>query len=449
MRRGRGQVIYMTRKRDLKIATIGAGYVGLVTGVCFSDFGYDVTCVDKDSRKIAKLESGEMPIFEEGLEGLVKRNKRDGRLHFTTDLAAAAPEADVVFIGVGTPPAEDGSADLQYVMAAARELAPLLSGFSVIAIKSTVPVGTSDKVETLMREVAPKAEFAVVSNPEFLREGVAISDFTNPDRVIIGTTDERARDVMARLYRPFSALGPPIVFTDRRTSELLKYSANAFLATKISFINEIADLCEAVGANVTDLAFGMGLDERIGSKYLAPGPGYGGSCFPKDTIALLDIAKKAGVEARIVEQVVNVNEARKDSMAQKVMALCGGSVKGLTVAMLGLAFKPDTDDVRETPAFPIIEVLQKAGANIRAFDPAAMEESKDYLTDVAYCEDAYDCAEGADVVVLATEWPQFRDLDFPRLGNLMSGKRFADLRNVYVPDDVRRHGFDYVSIGRS
>ena len=439
----------MTRLRDLRIATIGAGYVGLVTGVCFSDFGYDVTCVDKHAGKIEKLKSGEMPIFEEGLEALVKRNTQEGRLHFTTDLTEAVPQADVIFIGVGTPPAEDGSADLQYVMAAVGELAPLIEGFTVIAIKSTVPVGTGDKVEAYMRELAPNADFAVVSNPEFLREGVAIADFTDPDRVIIGTTDERARDVMARLYRPFSALGPPIVFTDRRTSELLKYSANAFLATKISFINEIADLCEAVGANVTDLAFGMGLDNRIGSKYLAPGPGYGGSCFPKDTIALLDIAKKAGAQARIVEQVVNVNDDRKESMAQKVIELCEGSVKGLTVAIFGLAFKPDTDDVRETPAFPIIRALQAAGAKIRAFDPAAMEESEAHLENVAYCTDAYDCALGADVVVLATEWQHFRALDFHRLGEIMTAKRFADLRNVYAPEDVRRHGFDYVSIGRT
>ncbi len=439
----------MTLTRDLKIATIGAGYVGLVTGVCFSDFGYDVTCVDKDSQKIEKLNAGEMPIFEEGLEALVNRNKREGHLHFTTDLTVAVPKADVVFIGVGTPPAEDGSADLQYVMAAARELAPVLQGFTVIAIKSTVPVGTGDQVEALMRELAPNADFEVISNPEFLREGVAIADFTDPDRVIIGTTDERARDLMARLYRPFSALGPPIVFTDRRTSELLKYSANAFLATKISFINEIADLCEAVGANVTDLAFGMGLDNRIGSKYLAPGPGYGGSCFPKDTIALLDIAKKVGAQARIVEQVVNVNEARKESMAQKVIDLCGGSVKGMTVAVLGLAFKPDTDDIRETPAFPIIRALQTAGADIRVFDPAAMEESKDHLKNVTYCRDAYDCASGTDAVVLATEWKQFSVLDFDRLAKIMTGKKFADLRNVYAPIDVRRHGFDYVSIGRT
>lgn len=439
----------MKSVRDLKIATIGAGYVGLVTGVCFSDFGYNVTCVDKDARKIDQLKAGKMPIFEAGLEALVKRNVKAGRLHFTTDLSAAAPEADVVFIGVGTPPAEDGSADLQYVMAAAEELAGLLDGFTVIAIKSTVPVGTGDKVEALMRKTAPDADFAVVSNPEFLREGAAIADFTNPDRVIIGTVDERARDVMARLYRPFSTLGPPTVFTDRRTSELLKYAANAYLATKISFINEIADLCEAVGANVTDVAFGMGLDERIGSKYLAPGPGYGGSCFPKDTKALLDISRKAGVPARIVEQVINVNDARKQSMADKVIALCGGSVEGLTIAMLGLAFKPDTDDVRETPAFAIIEALQKAGATIRAFDPEAMNESKGHLTDVTYCTDAYDCARGADVVVLATEWKQFRNLDFNHLGDIMSTLKFADLRNVYKPEDVRRHGFDYVSIGRA
>lgn len=439
----------MKSVRDLKIATIGAGYVGLVTGVCFSDFGYDVTCVDKDTRKIDKLKAGQMPIFEDGLDALVKRNVKAGRLHFTTDLSAAAPKADVVFIGVGTPPAEDGSADLQYVMAAAKELATLLNGFTVIAIKSTVPVGTGDKVEALMREVAPDADFAVVSNPEFLREGAAIADFTDPDRVIIGTTDERARDVMARLYRPFSALGPPTVFTDRRTSELLKYAANAYLATKISFINEIADLCEAVGANVTDVAFGMGLDERIGSKYLAPGPGYGGSCFPKDTKALLDIAKKAGVQARIVEQVVAVNEARKQSMAEKVITLCGGSVQNLTVAMLGLAFKPDTDDVRETPAFPIIKALQKAGAKVRAFDPEAMKESKDHLSDIVYAQDAYDCARGADVVVLATEWKQFLNLDFNYLGEIMVSRKFADLRNVYSPEHVRGHDFDYVSIGRA
>ena len=439
----------MKSVRDLKIATIGAGYVGLVTGVCFSDFGYDVTCVDKDAGKIAQLQSGKMPIFEDGLEALVKRNVKAKRLHFTTDLSEAAPKADVVFIGVGTPPAEDGSADLQYVMAAAEELAGLLDGFTVIAIKSTVPVGTGDKVEALMRKTAPDADFAVVSNPEFLREGAAIADFTDPDRVIIGTVDERARDVMARLYRPFSTLGPPTVFTDRRTSELLKYAANAYLATKISFINEIADLCEAVGANVTDVAFGMGLDERIGSKYLAPGPGYGGSCFPKDTKALLDIARKAGVSARIVEQVINVNDARKQSMADKVIALCGSSVEGLTIGVLGLAFKPDTDDVRETPAFPIIEALQKAGAKIRAFDPEAMEESKDHLSNVTYCTDAYDCARGADVVVLATEWTQFRNLDFNHLGEIMKARKFADLRNVYKPEDVRKHGFDYVSIGRA
>ena len=439
----------MTIARELKITTIGAGYVGLVTGVCFSDFGYDVTCVDKDAGKIDQLKSGNMPIYEDGIESLVKRNVNAGRLHFTTDLSEAAPQADVVFIGVGTPPAEDGSADIQYVLAAAEELAPLLEGFTVIAIKSTVPVGTGDKVEALMRKTAPNKDFAVVSNPGFLREGAAIADFTDPDRVIIGTIDERARDLMARLYRPFSALVPPTVFTNRRTSELLKYAANAYLATKISFINEIADLCEAVGANVTDVAFGMGLDERIGSKYLAPGPGYGGSCFPKDTRALLDIAKSAGVQARIVEQVVHVNEARKQSMADKVLALCGGSVKGLTVAILGLAFKPNTDDVRESPAFPIIKALQHAGADIRAYDPEAMEESKAHLSNITYCSDAYDCVRGTDVAVLATEWTQFQNLDFGHMGEIMKARKFADLRNIYRPEDVRRHKFDYVSIGRA
>jgi len=333
-------------------------------------------------------------------------------------------------------------------MAAARELAPLLNGYTVIAIKSTVPVGTGEQVEALIQELAPDSDFDVVSNPEFLREGAAISDFTNPDRVVIGTKIDRARDVMARLYRPFSALGPPIVFTDRRTSELLKYAANAFLATKISFINEIADLCEAVGADVTDIAFGMGLDKRIGSQYLSAGPGFGGSCFPKDTMALLDIAKKAGAETRIVEQVVKVNDARKTALAKKVVEICGGSVSGITVGVLGLAFKPNTDDVRETPSFPIIRALQAAGAGIRAFDPAAMTETEAHLKNVVYCKDAYDSATGADVLVLITEWPHFSALDFDRLGELMSHKRFVDLRNVYSPDTVRKHGFEYISIGR-
>jgi len=439
----------MTAQQNLKIATIGAGYVGLVTGVCFSDFGYEVSCLDKDDAKIEALKRGKIPIFEAGLENLVSKNVAAGRLSFTTDLSEAVPSADVVFIGVGTPESADGSADLQYVHAASRELAKHLKGFTVIAIKSTVPVGTGDAVEAIIRETNPDADFAVVSNPEFLREGAAIADFMDPDRVIIGTEDERARDIMARLYRPFSALGPPIVFTDRRTSELLKYAANAYLATKISFINEIADLCEAVGANVTDVAFGMGLDERIGSKYLSPGPGYGGSCFPKDTKALLDIAKKAGANARIVEQVINVNDARKLNMADKVVKLCDGSVDGLTVAMLGLAFKPDTDDVRETPTFPIIQALQEKGATIRAYDPEAMDESAPHLTDVIFCTDAYDCATDADVIVLATEWKHFENLDFNHLAQIMRAKRFVDLRNVYDPKAVRKHGFDYASIGRA
>ena len=439
---------YMTEQKKLKIATIGAGYVGLVTGVCFSDFGYSVTCIDKNAQKIEALNRGEIPIFEAGLDSLVKKNVGAGRLTFTTDLASAVPDADVVFIGVGTPEAPDGSADLQYVHAASRDLAKQLKDFTVIAIKSTVPVGTGDAVEAIIRETNPEADFAVVSNPEFLREGAAIADFMEPDRVIIGTENERARDLMARLYRPFAIQGPPTVFTDRRTSELLKYASNAYLATKISFINEIADLCEAVGANVTDVAFGMGLDHRIGSKYLSPGPGYGGSCFPKDTKALIDIAKKAGAKARIVEQVVNVNDERKAAMAEKVVRLCGGSVQGLTVAMLGLAFKPDTDDVRETPTFPIIEVLQAKGAKIRAYDPEAMEESKHHLKNVTYCSDAYDCAKGADVVVLATEWSHFENLDFNHLGQIMTQKQFVDLRNVYNPSHVRAFGFDYASIGR-
>lgn len=439
----------MVVHQNLKIATIGAGYVGLVTGVCFSDFGYDVTCVDQNEDKIRKLNEGKVPIFEVGLEALIAKNTAAKRLRFTTDLSYAAAEADVIFIGVGTPESADGSADLQYVQSASRDLAKYLKGFTVIAIKSTVPVGTGDAVEAIIRNANPEADFAVVSNPEFLREGAAIADFMKPDRVIIGTDDERARDVMARLYRPFSTLGPPTVFTDRRTSELLKYAANAYLATKISFINEIADLCEAVGANVTDVAFGMGLDGRIGSQYLSPGPGYGGSCFPKDTKALLNIARRAGAQSRIVEQVINVNEDRKRNMAKKVIDLCGGSVDGLTVAILGLSFKPNTDDVRETPTFPIIRALQAAGANIRAFDPEAMEEAGPHLTDVTYCSDAYDCAKGADITVLTTEWAHFAHLDFNHLGQLMAAKRFLDLRNVYNPSAVRAMGFDYASIGRS
>ncbi len=444
----KGMRLYMVEQKKLKIATIGAGYVGLVTGVCFSDFGYFVTCVDMNAEKIDALNRGEIPIFETGLEELVKKNVGAGRLTFTTDLKSAVPDADVVFIGVGTPESSDGSADLRYVHAASHDIAKQIKGFTVVAIKSTVPVGTGDEVEAIIRETNPEADFAVVSNPEFLREGAAIADFMEPDRVIIGTENERARDIMARLYRPFAIQGPPTVFTDRRTSELLKYAANAYLATKISFINEIADLCEAVGADVTDVAFGMGLDHRIGSKYLSPGPGYGGSCFPKDTKALLDIAKKAGANARIVEQVVNVNEARKARMAEKVVQLCGGSVQGLTVALLGLAFKPDTDDVRETPTFPIIEALQAQGAKIRAFDPEAMEEARPHLHDITYCSDAYDCAHGADVVVLATEWTHFENLDFSHLGKIMTQKQFVDLRNVYTPSHVRAFGFGYTSIGR-
>ena len=439
----------MTTQQNIKIATIGAGYVGLVTGVCFSDFGYDVTCVDKDAKKIDALNCGDMPIFEAGLEAMVAKNVAAGRLTFSMDLKEAVSDADVVFIGVGTPEAEDGSADLQYVHAASRELAQYLSNFTVIATKSTVPVGTGDAVEAIIRETNPDANFAVVSNPEFLREGAAIADFMQPDRVIIGTEDERARDIMARLYRPFSMQGPPTVFTDRRTSELLKYAANAYLATKISFINEIADLCEALGANVTDVAFGMGLDQRIGSKYLSPGPGYGGSCFPKDTKALLEIAKKAGAQARIVEQVVNVNDDRKANMADKVVRICGGSVDGLTIAILGLAFKPDTDDVRETPTFPIIRALQAKGARVKVFDPVAMEASKPHLQGVTYASDAYDCAKDAHVAVLATEWKHFENLDFNHLSEVMARKRFVDLRNVYDPATVRAQGFDYASIGRA
>jgi UDPglucose 6-dehydrogenase len=434
---------------QLNITIIGTGYVGLVSGVCFADLGYNVTCVDIDAEKIAGLKAGHVPIFEPGLAELVARNTRLGRLSFTTDIASAVPGADVIFIGVGTPthPA-DRSADLRYVHAAADDIAANLSGFSIVVNKSTVPVGTGDVVEARIRAIAPDADFAVVSNPEFLREGAAIADFKRPDRIIIGTDDPRARRVMRALYGPFSLNDVPIVFTSRRTAELIKYAANAFLATKIAFINEIADLCEAVGADVGDVSDGMGLDSRIGRKFLNAGPGYGGSCFPKDTRALLDIAERAGTSAGIVEQVVASNAARHAGLAQRVIDLCDGDVAGQTVAVLGLAFKPQTDDIRETPAIPLIEGLQAAGANIRAFDPEAMQPAREKLKNVTFCQDAYDCAKRASALVIVTEWEEFRTLDFQRIGDLMDQKRLADLRNLYAADDLAALGYDYVGIGK-
>ena len=434
---------------SMNITIVGTGYVGLVTGVCFSDLGMNVTCVDVDAAKIDGLRRGVVPIFEAGLADMVEKNAKLGRLHFTTDLADCVPDSEVVFIGVGTPTdPKDGSADLRYVHAAARDIARELSGYTVVVNKSTVPVGTGDAVEAMIRDTNPKADFAVVSNPEFLREGVAIRDFKRPDRVVIGTQDERSRAVMERLYRPFNVNQTPILYTDRRTAELIKYASNAFLATKIAFINEMADLCEALGADVAGVSRGMGLDTRIGKKFLQAGPGYGGSCFPKDTKALLDISKRAGKPSAIVREVIESNAARKRGMGDKVVHALDGDVSGKTVAVLGLAFKPQTDDTRETPAFPIIEALQSKGAKVRAFDPEAMEESRAHLSGVTFSTDAYDAADGADALVIVTEWEDFRALDLSRLKTIMRAPIMVDLRNVYDGDELRDAGFRYTGIGK-
>jgi UDPglucose 6-dehydrogenase len=433
----------------MRVAMIGSGYVGLVSGACFADFGHVVTCVDKDAGKIAALQRGEMPIFEPGLDELVAANAGEGRLHFTTDLRSAVRQADAVFIAVGTPSRRgDGHADLSYVYAASREIAQALDGYTVIVTKSTVPVGTGDEVERIVREVRPDAAFALVSNPEFLREGAAIGDFKRPDRIVIGTEDARAREVMTEIYRPLFLNEPPLVVTSRRTAELIKYAGNAFLATKITFINEIADLCEKVGANVQEVARGIGLDNRIGGKFLHAGPGYGGSCFPKDTLALIKTARENASAMRIIETVVSVNEERKRAMAQKVIAACGGQIRGKTIALLGLTFKPNTDDMREAPSLAIVSTLQEAGALIRAYDPEGMEQAKSLLHKVAYSPDAYSCVEGADALVIVTEWDAFRALDLDRIKGLLSEPLIVDLRNIYRPDEMRRRGFRYVSVGR-
>jgi UDPglucose 6-dehydrogenase len=432
----------------MRLAVIGSGYVGLVSGACFADFGHVVTCVDKDPAKIAALERGEIPIFEPGLEAIVAENKRHGRLFFSGDIAPAVKRAEAVFIAVGTPSRRgDGHADLSHVYAAAREIAASLDGFTVVVTKSTVPVGAGDEVERIIRETRPDADFVVVSNPEFLREGAAIGDFKRPDRIVIGTMDERARAVMSEIYRPLNLNQPPLFFVDRRTSELLKYAANAFLATKITFINEIADLCEKVGANAQDIARGIGMDNRIGSKFLHPGPGFGGSCFPKDTVALVKTAQDADSPLRIIETVAAVNDQRKRGMAKKVIAACGGSVRGKTIALLGLAFKPNTDDMRDAPSLSIVMALQDAGAKVRAHDPASMDQARPLMSDVTFCDDPYDCAEGAEALVIVTEWDPFRALDFERLAGKMATPSIVDLRNVYRPEDVRRRGFRYVGVG--
>jgi len=428
---------------------IGSGYVGLVSGACFADFGHDVVCVDKDPSKIDRLNDGIMPIFEPGLADLVTGNARAGRLTFTTDLVAGIESAEAIFIAVGTPSRRgDGHADLSYVYAAAKEIAAALKGYTVIVTKSTVPVGTGDEVERIIREANPDAEFAVVSNPEFLREGAAIGDFKRPDRIVVGTEDARARDVMTELYRPLFLNRSPILFTARRTAELIKYAANAFLATKITFINEIADLCEAVGADVQDVSRGIGLDNRIGSKFLHAGPGYGGSCFPKDTLALIKTAQDAGSPVRIVEAVAAANDQRKRAMAKKVITLAGGDVRGKTVAVLGLTFKPNTDDMRDSPAIAVIQALQDAGASIRAYDPEGTEQAKLVLADVDYAANPYECLSGADVAVLVTEWDAFRALDMDRLKAVMKTPAIVDLRNVYRPEEMARRGIEYVSVGR-
>jgi UDPglucose 6-dehydrogenase len=434
----------------MRIAMIGTGYVGLVSGACFSEFGIDVTCVDMDESKIASLKKGEIPIYEPGLDELVDANAKAGRLHFTTDLAEGVKDADAVFIAVGTPSRRgDGHADLSYVFAAAEQIAKAIEGYTVIVTKSTVPVGTGQKVEKIVRETRPDADFDVVSNPEFLREGSAIEDFMRPDRVVIGTQSERAQEVMRALYRPLSLIETPILFTRRETAELVKYATNAFLATKITFINEIADLCEKVGADVHDVARGIGLDGRIGRKFLHPGPGYGGSCFPKDTLALVRTAQEFGAEVRIVDSVVGVNAERKKRMADRVVAACDGDVNGKTVAVLGTTFKPNTDDMRESPSLDIIPALQAKGAKIKAYDPAGMEEAKKLLSDVTWCEGAYDAIDGADAIVLVTEWNEFRSLDLERVKGLMKRPVMVDLRNVYDPAAMIGAGFVYKSIGRA
>ena len=433
----------------MRVAMIGTGYVGLVSGACFADFGHVVTCVDKDEGKIERLRRNIIPIYEPGLEELVASNARDGRLKFTVDGAEAIREADAVFIAVGTPSRRgDGHADLSYVYAAAEEIAGLIEGFTVIVTKSTVPVGTGDEIERIIRERRPDADFAVVSNPEFLREGAAIDDFKRPDRVVVGSDSERARLVMAELYRPLNLNEIPIVYTSRRTSELTKYAANAFLAMKITFINEMADLCEALGADVQQVARGIGLDNRIGGKFLHAGPGYGGSCFPKDTLALVRTATDANSPVRLIETTVAVNDARKKAMAARVIASLGGEAKNKTVGILGLTFKPNTDDMRDAPSLDIVPELVNAGAKVQAFDPEGMKEAQKQLSGIDYCDGPYQAVTGADVVVILTEWDQFRALDLDRIKLLMNAPVMVDLRNVYDPDAMAARGFDYRGIGR-
>lgn len=432
----------------MKVAMVGTGYVGLVSGVCFADFGHEVVCVDKDPAKIETLNAGGVPIFEPGLEALIAKNVRSARLSFTTDLRAAMNGADAVFIAVGTPSRRgDGYADLSFVYAAAEEIAGLVQDYTVIVTKSTVPVGTGDEVERIMEEHCDPALFDVVSNPEFLREGAAIDDFKRPDRVVVGTKTARAQDLMRELYRPLFLNETPILFTERRTSELIKYAANAFLATKITFINEIADLCEAVGANVQEVARGIGLDQRIGGKFLHAGPGYGGSCFPKDTLALARTAEEANVKLSIVESVIDANDARKRRMANKIVAALGGDVHGLRICVLGLAFKPNTDDMRDAPSLTIIPRLVDKGAEVVAYDPESMTEARQHMPDITYAKSAFDALEGADAVVIITEWNEFRALDMGRVKAALNAPNLIDLRNIYRAEQMRELGFSYTNVG--
>jgi UDPglucose 6-dehydrogenase len=435
----------------MRIAMIGAGYVGLVSGACFSDFGHHVICIDSDEEKVAALRCGKIPIHEPGLSELVASNVKQGRLGFGSDMKSAVGSAEVVFIAVGTPSRRgDGHADLTFVYAAAREIAKALSKFTVIVTKSTVPVGTSDEVERIIREENPQAEFAVVSNPEFLREGAAIRDFKHPDRIVIGAGDARARSVVTEVYRPLHLNAPPILYTDRRTAELTKYAANSFLAMKVAFINEIADLAEKVGANVQEVARGIGLDNRIGSKFLHAGPGFGGSCFPKDTMALIKTGQDNETPLRIVETVVAVNDQRKRAMARKVANAFGGngSLRGKSIAVLGVTFKPNTDDMRDAPSIPLITALQDMGAGVRVFDPVGMPQARKVLENVTFCHNAYDCAKGAHALVIVTEWEQFRALDLKEMASIMASSVIVDLRNIYSPDEVIRNGFHYCGVGR-
>jgi UDPglucose 6-dehydrogenase len=433
----------------MHIAVVGSGYVGLVTGACLADFGMAVTCVDNDARKIAMLQRGEIPIYEPGLDALVAKNKKAGRLFFTTELKEAVEKALAIFIAVGTPPREDGSADLAYVVQVAEAIAEYMNGYKVVVTKSTVPIGTGQLIEKIIRERNPKYPFSVVSNPEFLREGSAIEDFGRPDRVVIGARDPQAIAIMKDIYAPLYLIEVPFVITSVESSELIKYASNAFLATKITFINEVAALSELLGADVQHVARGMGLDKRIGPAFLHPGPGYGGSCFPKDTMALTEIARKAGRPFEIVETVVAVNEGIKRRMADKIRVACGGSLAGKTIAVLGLSFKPETDDMREAPSLPIVSILAEEGAVLRAFDPAATENARELLpAGVQYCADAYDTAAGGDCLVILTEWNQFRSLDLERLKRALRRPLVVDLRNVYEPEKMREAGFEYHSVGR-